>query len=105
MSALVDDGGGAESSGAEIETAMDDSMAMEMGGMSTDGAMSMGSEAMEHMEPLSTEGVTGAPVDRGGVPLKGTRRGGALEFELFAPTSPSPCPPASGSCATTSAIT
>jgi FtsP/CotA-like multicopper oxidase with cupredoxin domain len=39
---------------------------------------------MAHMEPVSTEGITDAPSDRGGTPLRGARRNGALEFELDA---------------------
>lgn len=56
----------------------DETTVMDMGGMS------MGPAAMEHMQPLSTEGITDATVDQGNSRLVGVRRGGALEFELFA---------------------
>lgn len=53
------------------------------GGMSTP-MSSMSSEAMEHMGPLPMDGISDAAGDRGGVPLEGVRRSGALEFELDA---------------------
>ena len=56
---------------------------MAMGGMAM-GGMSMDGASMEHMQPLSTEGITDAPEDRGNTLLEGTRRNGALEFELSA---------------------
>lgn len=49
------------------------------------GAMAgMSGEGMEHMGPLSNEGITDAPSDRGGTRLRGVRRNGALEFTLDA---------------------
>ena len=48
-------------------------------------AQTMGGHGgMAHMEPVSTEGITDPPSDRGGTPLRGVRRDGALEFELDA---------------------
>jgi len=40
--------------------------------------------ATDHMAPVSMKGITDAPGDRGGVPLRGIRRNGALEFTLDA---------------------
>ena len=65
-----DDGGASE------ETAP-----MPMSGMAHGGAGG-GSEA--HMEPLAIDGIRDAESDRGGTRLEGTRRDGALEFELEA---------------------
>ena len=56
-----------------------------MGGMSgMDSMGSMDSEDMAHMRPVSPKGISDAPSDRGGVPLRGVRRDGALEFTLDA---------------------
>jgi len=53
------------------------------GGMSS--PVGHGSMAgMEHMEPISDEGLTNPPGDHGNVPLKGVQRGGTLEFTLDA---------------------
>ena len=43
-----------------------------------------GAGGMAHMEPVSTEGITDPPSDRGGTRLEGVRRNGALEFKLEA---------------------
>ena len=40
--------------------------------------------AMEHMQPLATDGIADASSNQGGTPLKGVRRDGALEFTLDA---------------------
>ncbi|MFY9468676.1 MAG: copper oxidase [Solirubrobacterales bacterium] len=46
------------------------------------GGMSPGN--MGHTRPLSTKGITAASGSRGGVPLAGVKRDGAIEFELTA---------------------
>jgi FtsP/CotA-like multicopper oxidase with cupredoxin domain len=46
--------------------------------------MGMSAESMEHMAPVPIDGITDAPSDVGGVPLKGVRRDGALEFKIDA---------------------
>lgn len=48
------------------------------------GGMAMGHGGMEHMAPLSIDGIADAPSDRGGARLAGARRNGALEFKLDA---------------------
>ena len=48
------------------------------------GGMSMDAGAMDHMGPLPIDGISDAPADAGGTPLRGERRDGALEFELDA---------------------
>jgi manganese oxidase len=53
-----------------------------MPGMSDGAAIEHG--AMEHMEPLPIDGIRAATTDRGGTPLEGVRRDGALEFTLEA---------------------
>ena len=52
--------------------------------MDMSSGMAMGSEEMEHMGPLPIDGIADPPSDRGGVPLTGERRDGALEFQLDA---------------------
>jgi FtsP/CotA-like multicopper oxidase with cupredoxin domain len=56
----------------------------EPAGASTGMQMSGGHAAMGHMEPVSTEGITEPPSQRGGTRLDGVRRNGALEFKLDA---------------------
>ena len=55
-----------------------------MSGMSSGSMSGMSSEDMEHMEPLPIDGIADAPSDKGGTPIKGVMRGGALEFTLDA---------------------
>ena len=66
-----DDGSSSAASAGEH-----DGMSMSMSGMS--------SGDMGHMAPVSIDGITKAPADRGGTPLKGTLRDGVLEFTLDA---------------------
>ena len=54
---------------------------MDMSGMNMGG---MSSEDMEHMTPLPIDGIKTASSDRGGPPLRGVKRNGALEFNLEA---------------------
>ena len=71
--------------GVALLKAGEDTGTSPMGGMAGMGGMNAaGHEAMGHMAPLSIEGITDSPADRGGTPLAGQRRGGALEFELEA---------------------
>jgi FtsP/CotA-like multicopper oxidase with cupredoxin domain len=70
--ALVALGKGGEDAGGQAA-------ATSMAGMAT-----MGPGGMEHMAPLSIEGITDPPADQGATLLKGVRRNGALEFKLDA---------------------
>ena len=61
----------------------EDSSRGAMSGMS--GSMlGMGSEDMQHMAPLPTDGITRAAADRGGTPIQGEMHKGVLEFTLDA---------------------
>jgi len=48
------------------------------------GMAGMSGGSMAHMAPISIEGIADAPADKGGTPLVGRRRDGALEFDLDA---------------------
>jgi FtsP/CotA-like multicopper oxidase with cupredoxin domain len=54
------------------------------GGGGMEGMGGMSGEAAAHMAPLPIGGIRNAASDRGGAPLRGVRRNGALEFHLEA---------------------